>query len=176
LIKWLKNNRATRFAKGTLQYLIPPSVEHEKTFLHYQVKLRHGRHKLLNEAMLVLDIIDAKTQALLAYISISFVAVVFLLTLVRGHKTITELLLIVIILLLIAIVICLTCLNIVGAHTVKRGLREDEYEALIVKVTLGRRMRYLIAHRISVLTAILLIVVFLYLLLTRTSLFSGTPL
>jgi len=137
--------------------------------------------------MHVLDIIDSKTEALLAYISVSVAAMVFLLTsfhsntalkiLFVSRETGTLILLIITLALLTAIVFCLSCLNIVGAHTVKalkattKEGREKEYENLVLRVTLGRRTRYLIAHRISMVTAISLIFVFILLILGSSGLF-----
>jgi hypothetical protein len=129
--------------------------------------------------MLVLDIIDVKTTSLLAYISISLAAMVFLITALPAstnlhHPGISQTylslaILVVIVLLLMAILLCLSCLNIVGAHTIRMlaGKEEEsqgDYERLIVAVTLARRKRYLVAHRISFCTAILTMIVFAYLL------------
>lgn len=159
----------------------PVGVEYEETFLTYQRELRDGGSKVLNEAMLVLDIIDVKTQSLLAYISISLAAMIFL---IGGLSTSSNLtypglsqpdftiaLLLVTVLLLGAIMLCLSCLNIVGAHTIRAlaGRKQEtqaEYEALIVSVTLARRRRYLIAHRISFCTAGLTALIFIYLLVS----------
>lgn len=160
--------------------LSPPNPEDERTFLSYQKELREGGTHVLNEAMLVLDIIDAKTQSLLSYISISLAAMVFLITslpksvnlnfLFFGETILTASLLLVILALLAASILCLSCLNIVGAHTI-RLLKyqhcegQQEYEDLIVRVTLGRRNRYIIAHRISILTAFFIVVLFTFLFL-----------
>jgi hypothetical protein len=172
--------RSTRvFATVGRMWFASVGPEHEQIFLTYQRELRDGGSKVLNEAMLVLDIIDVKTQSLLAYISISLAAMVFLITalptstnlhfdgLSKSYLTIA--LLLVIILLLSAILLCLSCLNIVGAHTIRmlagrKKETQSEYETLIVGVTLARRKRYLVAHRISLVTAILTMAVFLYLL------------
>lgn len=158
-----------------------PTVEDEKAFLQYQIDLRKSGTGLLEEAMDVLDIIDAKSEALLAYISLSFAAMVFLLTGLQdnpylefeifGQTIVTGILLIIILALLVAIIFCISCLNIVGAHTIralkssKEQMRRKEYEELIIRVTLGRRIRYLTAHRISTATAVGLIALFVGLLL-----------
>lgn len=157
----------------------PVGVEYEEIFLTYQRELRDGGSKILNEAMLVLDIIDVKTQSLLAYISISLAAMIFLIGALSTSSNLSYLglsrsdftiaLLVVTVLLLAAIMLCLSCLNIVGAHTIralagKKQETQAEYEALIVSVTLARRRRYLIAHRISFFTAGLTALIFTYLL------------
>ncbi len=159
-----------------------PTTEDETTFLRYQIRLRESGTRVLHEAMLVLDIIDAKTKALLSYISLCFAAMIFLLTGVQGNanlrtvffseKTMTTILLLIITALLVAIILSLSCLNIVGAHTVRalksvgEEKKQKEYENLIIKVTLGRRTRYLIAHRISVVTAVGLLALFILLIVS----------
>lgn len=164
---------------GRLGFMLG-DVHDEPTYLTYQRELREGGSFVLNEAMLVLDIIDSKTQSLLAYISVSVAALIFLITalpdsqadldlgLLSRSTTIT-ILLVVIFALMVAVVFCLSCLNIVGAHTIgdlKRRQRQsqEEYENLVVQVTCGRRNRYLIAHRISMVTAVGAGLVFLDLL------------
>lgn len=154
-------------------------LEDERIFLTYQIELRGKGTPLLNEAMLVLDIIDSKTQALLAYISISLAALVFLLTspptafnarlVLLTARLFSTSLLVIILALLGAIILCLSCLNIVGGHTMRsrgtrRKLTQQGYEDLIVRVTAGRRNRYLLAHRISVVTAVVTFILFLLLL------------
>ena len=157
------------------------SMEDEKTFLCYQIRLRDTDAHLLHEAMDVLDIIDCKTQSLLAYISLSFAALVFLLTGIRddsslelaffGETTLIRIVLLFLIILSVAIILCLSCLNIVGAHTImtlecqEDRKRQKEYENLIIKVTLARRTRYLIAHRISIVTAACLGLLFVFVFL-----------
>lgn len=162
--------------KGTPRLTI---VDHERTFLTYQIQLREGGTRVLNEAMLVLDIIDSKTQSLLSYISISLAALVFLITSLPNTPnlrlgaidphTFTVGLLILILGLLAASILCLSCLNIVGAHTIKslaarKKQTPEEYEKLIVRTTKRRRDRYLWAHRISIVTAVLTFLLFAFLL------------
>jgi len=151
---------------------------YERTFLTYQRQLREGGTHVLNEAMLVLDIIDAKANSLLAYISISLAALVFLLTslsssnlnfLFLGQSVLTISILLTLLALLVAILLCLSCLNIVGSHTIQKlsidnRLSPEEYEELIVKVTLSRRLRYRLAHRISMSTATITLLIFAFLL------------
>lgn len=159
----------------------PTLLQHETTFLTYQRELREGGTRVLNEAMLVLDIIDVKTQSLLSYISISLAALIFLIASLPSTSvlrlayfsdaTFMASLLVLVLALLGASVLCLSCLNIVGGHTIRRlAVRRRqtaaEYERLVVSVTLGRRNRYLIAHRITVTTAVLTFVLFGMLLLS----------
>ena len=154
-------------------------IEYEMQFLSYQRDLREGATHVLNEAMRVLDIIDVKTQSLLSYIAVSLAAMIFLITslpssssikpVLMGPQLFTSLLLVLIVALLGASVLCLTCLNIVGAHTIRsmasrQKQSQEEYERFIVKVTLGRRNRYLVAHHVSVATAVLTFVLFVLIL------------
>lgn len=154
-------------------------AHYERTFLTYQRQLREGGTYVLNEAMLVLDIIDTKANSLLAYISISLAALVFLLTSLDSNSNLNLVLiskaqlsvclLAVLMALLTAIILCLSCLNIIGAHTIKKlttsnKLSFDTYEELIVKVTSSRRRRYLFAHHISMATAAVSILIFALLL------------
>jgi hypothetical protein len=156
-----------------------PRLEAEKTFLSWQTALRVGGTHVVNEAMLVLDIIDTKTQALLAYIGISLAALIFLLAAppnmlnlrlgLLSTLVFTTALLLIILILLAASVLCLSCLNIIGAHTIRRleskkKLSQSEYESLVLRVTNGRRQRYLYAHRLSMVTAVLTFLLFSLLL------------
>jgi hypothetical protein len=156
-------------------------LEYERTFLSYQRDLREGGTRVLNEAMLVLDIIDSKTQSLLSYISVSLAALVFLISTIPGNsrlsftivgqEVVTTSLLVLILALLLASVLCLSCLNIVGGHTIRSIWSDEqntqqEYEALIVRVTSARRNRYLIAHRVSIVTAVLTFILFSVLLIS----------
>lgn len=154
----------------------------ELDFLTSQIVNREGQSRILNEAMLVLDIIDSKTSALLGYISISFAALVFILTgspsgtllasMFQGdNRVFTILLAVVILLLMVAMLFCLSCLNIIGAQTMRKfsatadaAKRMEQYEKFIVRLTLSRRRRYLIAHRISLLTAVVVFLAFAFLL------------
>jgi len=161
------------------------SIESEKAFLSYQISLKEKGSRLLYEAMLVLDIIDSKTSSLLSYISISLAALIFVITVIPtsqllvdipfDQKNIFYIFTVLIILLIIAIILCLSCLNIVGAHTIKKNrfyppsndsLRK--YEDFILKITYKRRKRYLVAHRISMFTAIVLLLTFIYLLISSS--------
>lgn len=152
-----------------------PGVPDELIFLEYQRDLRDSGSLVLAEAMMVLDIIDVKAQALLAYISVSMAALIFLLTLLPQNTAlhfvaltqadVVTILLASILALLVSILLCLSCLNIVGAHTITSLHRHNKrdvqsYEQLVVKVTLYRRLRYLVAHRISIGTALLTATVF----------------
>lgn len=154
-------------------------LEHETTFLSYQRELREGGTHVLNEAMLVLDIIDVKTQSLLSYISISFAGLVFLITSLPSNPALqlaffsteifTSTLLALVIALLGASILCLSCLNIIGGHTIRRlasrkRYTQEEYESLVVGVTQARRDRYLAAHRITIATAVVTFVLFALLL------------
>jgi hypothetical protein len=154
-------------------------VAEEPLLLKEQLELRADGSPLLKQAMIALDIIDVKTQSLLSYISISFAALVFLLTslaqrgglaVVVPRRFATTLLLLIIVLLLITIVLCLSCLNIIRArtaHQLNQRYEQDpaEYECLVLEITCGRRSRYIIAQRISVMTALLTTMLFIDLLL-----------
>lgn len=159
-------------------------IDHEKTFLQYQRELRDGGTHLLQESMLVLDIIDVKAQSLLGYISVSLAALLFFLPIVSasaasswgvvGTACAVRVLIGIMILLVIASILCLSCLNIVGAHTIDalscdgKDNKED-YESHIVCTTHMRRKRYLIAHRISVLTALATLALMFNFLLAHAS-------
>ena len=112
--------------------------------------------------MLVLDIIDTKTGSLLQYISIALAILLFAFGMISGkdfkissdvQSILSVLILFNVILSVVAILLCLSCLNIVGAHTVFE-LEKEEYETHIIAVTLGRRNRYRVAHRLSMVTAV----------------------
>jgi hypothetical protein len=169
------SNSAQPLDPPILEEATSPLLEHERTFLRYQRQLKEGGTKVLTEAMLVLDNIDVKAQSLLTYISVSLAALVFLITsplntpISRisffGIDAFTQVLLILILALIGASILCLSCLNIVGAHTIRSLASRNQstpqgYESHIVRVTLGRRSRYLVAHRISIATAFLTFILF----------------
>jgi hypothetical protein len=150
----------------------------ERTYLTYQKEFEGS--ELVSEARRVLDIIDTKSQSLLAYISISFAALIFLIAALPnssnlrlaglGRAVATSILLAIILALVVAIVLSLSCLNIVGAHTIgklkhHKSFMPQDYEELIIRVTCYRRNRYLIAHRISLVTTTLTGLLFLDLLI-----------
>jgi hypothetical protein len=147
------------------------SITKEKDFLVLQSKLRGQNTSVLQEAMYSLDCIDVKAQSLLSYISISIAALVFQLSEIHSSsildkKEFTNFILILLVCLSVAIVLCLSCVNIIGAHTVmllksqEEKKKLDEYNDLVLRVTLNRRTRYLIAHRLSVTTAVFLGILF----------------
>jgi len=165
---------AASFLNKSRTILCIGTVKNEQDFLRFQAELRKERDDtlfVLAEAMYSLDCVDTKSQSLLGYISVYFAALVFLLgdynqvgdmaVTIYGIKFGT-LILLLLTALSIAVVLCLSCLNIIGAHTVrnlKKGgddERRKEYHEMIIKTTLFRRTRYLIAHRISVATAVVL--------------------
>ena len=154
-------------------------TEHERTFLRFQRVLREGGTLILNEAMLVLDVIDSKTSSLLSYISLSFAAMVFLITSLPGSAFLTVgffddralimSVLAIILALLVAILLCLSCLNIIGSHTIAHlsvttELDERIYEDYVVRLTISRRRRYRAAHQVSVVTAMFMIILFISIL------------
>jgi hypothetical protein len=154
----------------------------ERTYLTYQKEFQGS--ELVGEARRVLDIIDTKSQSLLAYISISFAALIFLITALPsstnlhlamlGETAATCVLLAIILGLVVAIILSLSCLNIVGAHTIGKlkhaqGFEPKDYEELIIRVACYRRNRYLIAHRISLATASLTGLLFLDLLVASVT-------
>ena len=158
-----------------------PTIEDEKKFLQYQLDLREHGTRSLEEAMDVLDIIDVKAQSLLSYISLSITALVFILAALQSgadfcmifhdEVMLTRIILFFLVILSVAVIFALSVLNIVGAHTIRhlkyqKGKKSlKEYEELIVKVTLYRRIRYLVAHRISTFTAFCLGILFILMLL-----------
>lgn len=148
------------------------SITNEKDFLNLQSNLRGQNTTVHQEAMYALDSIDVKAQSLLSCISISIAALVFQLSEIQGSsisdkKEVTNFILLLLIFLSIAIVLCLSCVNIIGAHTVMLLKSEDEkkkldeFNDLVLRVTLGRRTRYLIAHRLSIITAVSLGILFI---------------
>jgi len=65
--------------------MLNQSIEHEKELQHIKAKVRQeagGNH----EAMLTLGIIDAKSQSLLSYISISVAAFVLILSALQNNS------------------------------------------------------------------------------------------
>jgi hypothetical protein len=97
-------------------------IENEKVFLRLQSYLRNQETSEVNEAMYVLDCIDTKAQSLLAYISISIAALVFLIPVIENNsltnsaffdKTFfTNIIFLLLVILSIAIVLCLSCVNV----------------------------------------------------------------
>lgn len=130
---------------------------------------------------MILDIIDSKTSALLTYISIALAIFLFTFGMIAdgkafdlsgaGKSIISVIILFATIFSIFAIILCLSCLNIVGAHTVF-DLNKDEYLDYVVAVTLGRRNRYRRAQQISMGTSFGLLAVFLILSVEYTTVFA----
>lgn len=148
-----------------------PSLEHEIEFQQIKAKIRKQADEN-HEAMNTLDIIDAKAQSLLSYISISIAVFVFILSQLQSSNFIKYLIFILLILLSITMLLCLPCVDIIGAHTIKNLKSKEEvnrlkeYNNLIFALTLKRRNYYLIAHRLSLVTAILCILIMVLLIFT----------
>ncbi len=148
------------------------SITKEKDYFNLQSNLRGQNTTVHWEAMYALNSIDVKAQSLLTCISISIATLVFQLSEIQGSsisdkKEVTNFILLLLIFLSIAMVLCLSCVDIIGAHTVRLLKSEDEkkkldeFNDLVLRVTLGRRTRYLIAHRLSIITAVSLGILFI---------------
>jgi len=159
-----------------------PNIDDEKRFAKYQQSLRKKSDTpLLEECMLILDIIDTKTAALLQYIAISLAIFLFLFGMIGddqsfnitgGTKSVLSVAILGAILLSIfAIILCLSCLNIIGAHTVF-DLSKEEYETHVISVTLRRRNRYRLAQRLSITTSLILLFIFVLIGFEYATIFS----
>lgn len=151
-------------------------LDNEETFLRLMSYLRNNGDGVLSEAMYSLDCVDSKSQALLTYISISIAALIFLITGIQNNylnfmfidqKQFVDFIYILLIVQSIAMILCLSCVNIIGAHTVlflkekDEENRRKEYFNLLKKISLQRRTRYLISHRLSIVSATFLGMLFL---------------
>lgn len=122
--------------------------------------------------MFTLGVIDAKAQSLLSYISISIAVFVFILSELQTNTFIKYIILLMLFLLSIATLLCLYCVDIIGAHTIKclkskeEADRLNEYNDHIFKLSLQRRKCYIIAHRLSVVAAFLCIIFMVLLIFT----------
>jgi drug/metabolite transporter (DMT)-like permease len=138
-------------------------IDRERAFLEYQLKCRGGQGKLLDEAMVALDAIDAKTASLLQFNSMYLAGAIVLFGIIINlnnvgvlARAITLLTLVTIVIcILIATVLCLSCISIVGPHTGVTRLTVQEYETKILQITTDRRTRYRIALTMSFLSSIL---------------------
>jgi hypothetical protein len=123
-VKWLLNIRDWFFST----FFSTTSIENEKKFLHIQMLLKNHEDTEFKEAEYMLNIIDHKAQSLLAYISISIAALVFLIPVIEKNSLIsstffgstffTIIIFLLLVILSIAMFFCLSCVNVVAARAV----------------------------------------------------------
>lgn len=148
-----------------------PSIEHEKEYQRTKAELKQQSNEHC-EVMFTLSVIDAKAQSLLSYISISIAVFAFILSELQTNTFIKYIILSMLFLLSIAMLLCLYCVDIIGAHTIKclkskeKADRLNEYNDHIFKLALQRRKCYIIAHRLSIVAAFLCILFMVLLIFT----------
>jgi hypothetical protein len=161
--------------------MLNQSIDHEKELQQIKAKVRQQAGEN-HEAMLTLGIIDAKAQSLLSYISISVAAFVLILSALQNNpifkfnvleeKIFLYIILLLLVILSIAMFLCLLSVDTIGAHTVKSFKskeavdRLNEYNELLFKLTLRRRTKYLIAHRLCIVASLLFILLTVLLIFT----------
>jgi hypothetical protein len=156
-------------------YRIFGNPENEEEFQQLKSKI-HSQGGELHEALKTLDIIDAKAQSLLSYISISIAALVVLLSQIQNNSILKfiffdekfmSILLLLSVFLTTSMILCLYCVNIIGAHTINHlkfnepEKRLKEFGQVIINITLYRRIMYLFAYYLSFVTAFCLGVLFI---------------